>query len=146
VTRPDECFYYLISRTTLVATALLRQEFGAAGVDSVRPSYLGVLLALWTEDGLQVAELGRRAGLEPSSMTGVLDRMERDGLIRREPDPDDRRAHRIFLTEVGRKSERPVRRVVDRMLERLTEGVSASRLESTKATLRRVLELAHKHR
>ena len=33
----------------------------------VRPAYLGVLMSLWQEDGLRLAELGRRVALEPST-------------------------------------------------------------------------------
>ena len=146
MTRPQDCFYYLVSRVSLAATALLKHEFATAGVGGVRPAYLGVLLTLWKEDGLQAAALGKRAGREPSSMTGLLDRMERDGLIQREPDPDDRRAQRIVLTREGKRAQRPVMRIVDRVLARLSEGISPTRLATTTDTLRRVLELANEHR
>ena len=140
MSRPTECLYYLVSRATLATTAALRQELAAAGsVAGIRPSYLGVLMVLWLEDGLQASVLGRRAGLEPSSMTSVLDRMERDALIRREADAEDRRAQRIFLTDTGRRIEADVLAVVDRMLARATDGISASDLETTKATLQRML-------
>ncbi len=143
---PTECFFYLVSRTTLVATAALRQALAATGASQIRPSYLGVLLILWQEDGLQAAALGRRAGLEPSSMTGILDRMERDNLIQRLADPDDRRAQRIFLTDSGRAYEAPVGCAVTRMLERLTGDVSARDLEVTKKTLGKLLASAQNER
>jgi DNA-binding MarR family transcriptional regulator len=144
MTRPEDCLYYLISRASLVATSMLKQEFAAAGVSGVRPAYLGVLLSLWKEDGPQAAELGRRAGLEPSSMTGLLDRMERDELIRREADPNDRRAQRIHLTRAGKRAEKPVVRIVDAMLAKLTGGIAKTKLDTTKTTLQRVLELARR--
>jgi DNA-binding MarR family transcriptional regulator len=97
-----DCPYYLITRASLVTTAHLKRKLAEAGAGQIRPSYLGVLLSLWREDGLRGVELGRRAGLEPSTMTGILDRMERDDLVARRPDPDDRRAHRIHLTGRGR--------------------------------------------
>lgn len=143
---PAECFYYLISRTTLAATTALRQALAATGAAQIRPSYLGVLIVLWQEDGLQSAALGRRAGLEPSSMTGILDRMERDRLIERVADPEDRRAQRIFLTESGREYEAPVGCAVSRMLEKLTGDVSARDLETTKTTLGKLLATAHKEK
>ncbi len=138
-----DCPYYLVSRTSLLVTAALRREFRAAGVDSVRPAYLGVLMSLWREDGLIVVELGRRAGLEPSTMTGLLDRMARDGLVERSPDPSDRRVHRIHLTARGRAAQRPVTEVVDRALGKMLEGISEADLEKLKSTLRHVLGNAH---
>ncbi|MBW2276858.1 MAG: MarR family transcriptional regulator [Deltaproteobacteria bacterium] len=139
-----ECPYYLISRTSLLGTSALKRELRAAGVEHVRPAYLGVLMSLWREDGLIVVELGRRVGLEPSTMTGLLDRMGRDGLLERSPDPTDRRVQRIHLTESGRAVERPVTEVVNRALGKMLEGVSESDLMQLKRTLQHVLGNADK--
>ncbi len=137
--KPTDCFYYLISRATLVATSVLKREFAEAGVPQVRPSYLGVLMTLWGHDGLGAVELGRRAGLEPSSMTGLLDRMERDELIVRRPDPNDRRAHRICLTEDGKRFRKPVQGVVDQTLARGAKGVSEQEVSRTREILMQFL-------
>ena len=134
-----DCPYYLISRSTLAVTAELKQEFASAGLDEVRPAYLGVLMSLWRDDGLSAVELARRAGLEPSTMTGLLDRMERDQLLARRADPDDRRAQRIYLTETGRTVREPTLAAVDRTLARVLEGVANKDLIRIKDTLRRVL-------
>ena len=141
---PFECAFYLITRASLVVTSALRRELGAAGVAAVRPAYLGVLLSLWQEDALRSVELGRRAGLEPSTMTGLLDRMARDGLLTREPDPDDRRAHKIQLTALGRQIRDPVSDVVDKTLEMVLHDVPEGALEQLKVTLRQVLTNAHR--
>jgi DNA-binding MarR family transcriptional regulator len=136
---PPDCFYYLISRATLVATSVLKKEFEAAGVPRVRPAYLGVLMALWSEDRLGALELGRRAGLEPSSMTGVLDRMARDALIRREADPRDRRAQRICLTRSGRQCRQKVLKIVDETLAKAVRGIPDGEVARTKEILRHAL-------
>ena len=141
---PTECPYYLISRATLVVTSALRRDLAAASVGHVRPACLGVLMSLWNEDGLQVGELGRRAGLEPSTMTGLLDRMARDGLLERRADPDDRRAQRVHLTEAGREAREPVSEVVNRTLDRMLLGVSGDDLAHLKETLKRLLANYHK--
>jgi DNA-binding MarR family transcriptional regulator len=143
-TDPADCPYHLVSRATLLLTNALRRQLREAGVDQVRPAYLGVLLSLWREDGLRVLELGRRAGLEPSSMTGLLDRMERDGLLARGSDPEDRRAHRIHLTDRGREAKRAVGRVVDRTLANILHGIREAELAQFKDTLRRVLANANR--
>lgn len=141
---PSECPFYLISRASLVGTSALKRELSAAGVEHVRPGYLGVLLFLWNEDGLKSVDLGRRAGLEPSTMTGLLDRMERDGLVQRQADPEDRRAQRIHLTDRGRSAKQPVRTVITRALERMFEGISQRDQDRLKATLRQVLTNANR--
>lgn len=136
---PTDCPYYLVSRASLAVTACLKREFAAASVEGVRPAYLGVLMCLWIEDGLNVLELGRRAGLEPSTMTGLLDRMEQDGLVVRAADPHDRRAHRIQLTDLGRRVREPVLEVVDRTLDGVLEGIPERELARVKTTLRSIL-------
>ncbi len=137
---PTDCLYYLVSRATLVATSILRAELTAAAGARVKPAYIGALMSLWNEEGLRAVELGRRAGLEPSTMTGLLDRMEADGLIERRPDPNDRRALTIHLTEEGRALREPVLGVVARMLARATRGIGAERLDEARDVLRHFLE------
>ncbi len=144
IAEPTECPYYLISRATLVVTAALKRDLASAGVGHVRPAYLGVLMSLWSEDSLQVGELGRRAGLEPSTMTGLLDRMARDGLLERRADPSDRRAQRIHLTAAGHEARGPVSEVVNRTLDRMLEGVSGQDITHLKDTLKRLLSNYHK--
>lgn len=136
---PKDCPYYLISRSALAVTAELKEEFASAALEGVRPAYLGVLLTLWRDDGPSAVELARRAGLEPSTMTGLLDRMERDRLLVRRADPDDRRAQRIYLTDTGRAVRRPTLAAVDRTLARVLDGVSETELIRLKDILRRVL-------
>ena len=138
-----DCPYYLITRASLTSTAYLKRELAEAGVTQVRPAYLGVLMSLWREDGLKVVDLGRRAGLEPSTMTGMLDRMERDGLLARHPDPEDRRAQRIMLTDEGRSMQKQVEDVVDRTLVGILDGVAKRDIELLKKTLRHVLANTH---
>lgn len=138
-TELTECPYYLISRVALQVTSALKKGFGAAGVQKVRPAYLGVLMSLWRKDGLKVVELGRKAGLEPSTMTGLIDRMERDGLVTRSVDPKDRRAQQIRLTALGRDVEVPVQAVVAGVISNVFTGISEKDLDQTKKLLRQVL-------
>ena len=141
--RPEDCPYYLVSRATLVITSELKKGFTASGLEGVKPAYLGVLLSLWQEDGQKGIDLGRRAGLEPSTMTGLLDRMERDGLIARSADPNDRRVQQIHLTRQGKSVQAAVLRVVDQTLASVFAGVSERELSLTKNVLRRILANAH---
>jgi len=136
---PPDCPYYLISRATLAVTSHLKKGFANKGIGTIKPAYLGVLLSLWNEDGLKANELGKRAGLEPSTMTGLLDRMERDGLVKRKPDPNDRRAHRIHLTKEGVAAEVSATKVVSDTLEKVFNTISEEDIETTKNVFRTVL-------
>lgn len=62
------------------------------------------LRLLWTlrdEDGQPVGALAEHLGVNPSTITGHVDRLVRQGLVRREEDPADRRIVRNYLTEQG---------------------------------------------
>ncbi len=136
---PPDCPYYLISRAALSITSHLKKGFSDEGADIIKPAYLGVLLALWDEDGLKANELGKRAGLEPSTMTGLLDRMEKDDLLRREPDPNDRRAHRIYLTRAGVDAKTFTTKILSNLLEKVLRTIPENDIETTKNVLRTIL-------
>ncbi len=69
------------------------------------PFHWVVLCCLWEEDGLATCSIGEKLQQVGGTITGVLDRMEERGLIRRERDARDRRIWRIWLTEAGKQLE-----------------------------------------
>lgn len=120
---------------------LLTERFAAAGYDDVRPSYGSVLLPLFEEDGLRMGELARRSRLSKQTMTELVRRMERDGLVERRGDPVDGRASLIFLTHRSRDFE-PVAADVLAELDRLVRRVlDPARVDELKASLRELIEL-----
>lgn len=66
-------------------------------------AYTYFLMELYQQDGLTQSEMHKRIGIEQPTAVRTLDRMERDGLILREPSPTDRRAVFIKLTNKGRQ-------------------------------------------
>ncbi|CAM5585094.1 MarR family winged helix-turn-helix transcriptional regulator [Streptomyces aurantiogriseus] len=71
----------------------------------VVPGQFAPLLALFEQDGLSQRELCDRVRIEQPTMANTLQRMERDGLVRRVPDPSDRRRAHVRLTERARAIE-----------------------------------------
>ncbi len=139
IPKPPDCPYYLVSKVSLAVTSHLKKEFASIGINYIKPAYLGVLLALWEEDGLKATELGKRAGLEPSTMTGLIDRMENDFLVVRKNDPNDRRANRIHLTEKGIDAETYATKVVSKTLKKTFKTIPKKDIETTKKVLRTIL-------
>ena len=70
---------------------------------NVSPGQYPALVMLFEKDGLTQADLCRRIHVEQPTMANTLKRMERDGLIRREPDSTDKRQSRIFLSELAKE-------------------------------------------
>jgi MarR family transcriptional regulator for hemolysin len=61
-----------------------------------------VLMRLDRSEGLKQSELAEILDLQPISLTRLLDRLADNGLIERRPDPNDRRANRLYLTPAAR--------------------------------------------
>jgi DNA-binding MarR family transcriptional regulator len=61
----------------------------------------GTLLLLNLETGWRLVDLRERLLCDKSKMTRIIDYLEGRGLVERHPDPDDRRAWQVFLTENG---------------------------------------------
>lgn len=99
----------------------------------------GLLMAL-RSDGSPMAmkELGTRLDLGASSLSGLLDRMARDGLVERHPDPADKRAWNIGLTETGKARRAEAARSARLLNDRLCEGFDEAEL----AVVARWLEAA----
>ena len=57
-----------------------------------------MLVALLEEDGAQPSQLADKTALDRPTITGLLDRLERDGWVERRLDPNDRRTLRVHLT------------------------------------------------
>ena len=68
------------------------------------PQYL-VLVALWSEDGQTVGQLGQALQLESNTLTPLLKRMEAQGLVTRARDSRDERQVRVSLTDAGREMQ-----------------------------------------
>jgi DNA-binding MarR family transcriptional regulator len=66
------------------------------------PQYF-VFNALWMGDGISVSELGERVSLDSSTLTGIIDRLEKSGYVERKINPGDRRSVLIFLTDKARE-------------------------------------------
>ena len=66
------------------------------------PQYM-IFNALWMGDGITIGELGQRVSLDGSTITGILDRMEKSGYVERRTNAEDRRSALVFLTEQGRE-------------------------------------------
>jgi DNA-binding MarR family transcriptional regulator len=76
------------------------------------------------KSGLRLSELSERMLIRPPSVTGVVDRLERDGLVARRGDPTDQRAKRVGLTRAGRQLIERVSVGHQRKIESILAGLS----------------------
>jgi DNA-binding MarR family transcriptional regulator len=100
---------------------------------------LPVLTALRDGAALSQTELARWAKVEQPTMAQLLARMERDGIIRRDPDPRDRRASLVSLTDQARARLPAGRAVLEQGNRDATAGLSPQELDTLIDLLQRVL-------
>jgi DNA-binding MarR family transcriptional regulator len=94
-----------------------------------------VLAYLSREDGMTQSQLADELDLGKVAVGGLIDRLEKSGLVRREADGSDRRVNRIFLEAKSKQLVARMRKVSHRMNEQILSGLPNERLENTAATL-----------
>src|SRR5919108_5796072 len=126
-----------------VVGALVRSAFlvNAVYAESSREHGLtpqqGQLLCVLMGKPYGMGELGATLGLAKSSLTGLVDRTERNGLLRRAPDQQDMRAVRVELTPQGRRLAEEFYVETCRRVEKLPAALSAPQRDMLAAPLRR---------
>jgi DNA-binding MarR family transcriptional regulator len=93
------------------------------------------LRVLGRRPGISAGTLADILRLHPSTLTGILHRLERRGLVRRTRDPEDRRRTRLTLTPRGRRVDLPAQGTVEAVVERALARIPASRLRPAREVL-----------
>lgn len=128
-----------------VVAALVRASFlvNAVYAESGREHGLtpqqGQLLCVLMGRPYGMSELGAVLGLAKSSLTGLVDRTERNGLVQRESDPSDMRAVRVALTPRGSKLAEGFYAETCRRIEKLPAGLSDAERSRLATLLGRVV-------
>ncbi|GAB4248677.1 MarR family winged helix-turn-helix transcriptional regulator [Deferrisoma sp.] len=117
-----ECLCFALGKVSRAMARVYRERLEPYGL--TQPQFF-LLIALYEEDDIPISRLGAKAALDKSSLTGILDRLERDGFVVRAASPDDRRAIHVRLTPKARALEGDLRRIYEEtnraFLSRLTD-------------------------
>jgi DNA-binding MarR family transcriptional regulator len=125
---------------------LLNQHWGQqvhealheAGFDGIGAANANVIPFV-PEEGIQVSELAKLARVRKQSMAQSVEQLEQLGYLERRPDPNDRRARLVFLTDRG-KAVRPVAVKAGREVEKQwAQLTSQEEVESLRASLQELL-------
>lgn len=96
------------------------RKFAPYGITS---QHFFILIYLWEKDGVKSKDIQDLLALDSASLTGHIDRMEKAGLVKRQHDPDDRRAIRIFLTEKGKEMQGILTPIGNELKTNLRKGI-----------------------
>lgn len=134
---------YLMNRIMGRYNASLRDEMSEIGLTTPQMRALAVLSVM---DGLLIRELAVYSVVEQSTLSRTLDKLHAEKMIRRETDPVDNRATRIFITAEGRTAFERLWPKMAESYERMFSGVSMDERNAFVATLRKVLQNVRHHK
>ncbi|MDO4581293.1 MAG: MarR family transcriptional regulator [Bacillota bacterium] len=89
------CINYILHRGQQTVVQVFRKELQPL---DITPVQYGILIYLITENGCLSSDIAKEFGLESSTVTGIIDRLEQKGLLKRKAKPNDRRANSIEIT------------------------------------------------
>ena len=129
---------YLLNLATREINAHLARAFKVKGY-KVTPQQWGLLSKLWEKEGLHQNELAAHAAKDRHNVARILVLMEKNGLIQRRPDQQDRRVHRVYLTETGRSLQPGLTSTVLEVLDQAFQGVNTGEVRRFNEICRRVI-------
>jgi DNA-binding MarR family transcriptional regulator len=108
--KPKDCIFFQLSRASRSGARYWHKKVAQFGVTSVQAL---LLLFLLEKDQVTSKYLGEKTELDSATLTGVLDRLAKVGLIERRENPDDRRAILVCLTEQGQETANRIQNIVE---------------------------------
>jgi DNA-binding MarR family transcriptional regulator len=129
--------YELAKEVMATADTFLRESqrlFRPYGLTAAQYNVLNVLAA--SADGLSQRELGDILVVDRSNVTGLLDRLEKAGLVKRTDHPSDRRVYRVSLTTAGRKLWAKVQPLYFKVAAQVTAGLGEKKLRDALTVLK----------
>ena len=135
-----ECINFLLTTAQHTVFQYLSQRLAPY---DITPSQYGILICLWINDGTclprQIAEL---LCLETSTVSGILDRMQKKDLIDRVINPENRREILVMITPKGEALKAPVLKIIDEVNEEVLKDFSPKETEFIRKSLRQIAEKA----
>ena len=98
-----------------------------------------IIFALWGKDGVPIKTLCEKTSLDKSTLTGIIDRLERDGYIERKQSETDKRSTLILLTGKEQEFANHVQKVSDQINEIFYKGFGEEEITQFESMLERIL-------
>lgn len=130
---------FLISQIKQIGGRVFEKILAESGIDAFNGAQGRILYVLWQTDGIPIVELSNKTGLAKTTLTSMLDRMERSDLIRRTYNKSDRRQVIITLTDKASGLRTEYNRVSDEMSEIFYQGFQDEEIERFESGLIRIL-------
>lgn len=130
---------FLISKIKQIQGRILEKSLIEHGIHQFNGAQGRILYVLWEQDNISISDLSNKTGLAKTTLTSMLDRLEKSGHTQRVYDPSDRRTVKIRLTENAKTLKTQYDAVSAEMTEIFYEGFSDEEILVFEKGLEKVL-------
>ena len=134
---PEQSLFFLIKRTSKAFRGTLNHRFAEAG-HNVTSEQWRILRCLWNQDGQRQQDLADLVHKDKTSITRIIDCMERRDLAVRVPDRMDRRQKLIYLTNKGKILREELMQIVQEISLEAQEDIELEHLDIFKNVLAKI--------
>ena len=130
----------LISQIHQVSKRVWYDVLSRNGLEDLAGARGRVIFALFNEDNIPIKKLVEKTSLDKATLTGIIDRLERDGYVKRIPSPDDKRATLISRTGKDEIFKSKIPEVSAQQNALFYKGFSTSEIKEFEEYLKRILQ------
>lgn len=130
----------LISQIHQVSQRVWYDVLNRNGMEDLAGARGRVIFALWNEDNIPIKKLVEKTSLDKATLTGIIDRLERDGYVKRIPNPDDKRVTLISRTGKDEIFKSKIPEVSKEQNKLFYKGFSTSEIKEFENYLKRILQ------
>jgi DNA-binding MarR family transcriptional regulator len=133
----EDTLPHWVNRLSFQLRSEAQQAFRAKGID-LTPEEWAILMVIWSRGPQRMTELASKTFRDRTTVTRMIDRLVRKGLIERQSSAEDRRTVLIGVTGAGAALEPDVMAVIRPLIARATAGLSGEDATRALAVLRQI--------
>ena len=130
----------LISQIHQVSQRVWYDVLSRNGLEDLAGARGRVIFALWNEDNIPIKKLVEKTSLDKATLTGIIDRLERDGYVKRISSPDDKRVTLISRTGKDEIFKSKIPEASAQQNKLFYKGFSTSEIKDFENYLKRILQ------
>ena len=130
---------FLVTKVKQLGDRIFQKILSEKDVDAFNGPQGRILYVLWQEDGVPIKTISEKSGLAITSLTTMLERMEKSELISRRQDEADRRKTLLFLTQKARNLKQDYDSVSEQMVEIYYDGFTKKEIIEFESYLERIM-------
>ena len=131
---------FLITKLKQLQSRTLAQCISDKGIDAFSGEQGKILFVLWQKDKITQKELATEIGLAKNTITVMLEKMEKNDLIRRITDENDKRKSLVILTDYAKSLKKSFDEISDEMLKKVYKGFSEEEIDKYEEYLHRIIK------